>query len=62
MVRHQAPCPDINLAFPAPFGHQVEIRKIVFITEERLLTTVTTLRDVMRVAGGHNPCDSNHVL
>ena len=54
MIRHQAPCQDINLALLAPFGHQDEISKVVVVAEKCLLTTVSTLGDVMRVARGND--------
>jgi len=36
--------------------------KVVIVTEESLLTTVTALGEMMRVVGGDDPWDSSHVL
>lgn len=39
--------------------HQVEIGKIILFAEEGLLTTVTTLGDMMRIAGNYGTCNSD---
>lgn len=50
-----------NLMLAAPFGQQVDISEIVFVAKERLLATVSALGDVVRIAGGDDPCGSSHV-
>jgi hypothetical protein len=62
MIRHQTPGPYINLAFVTPFGHQLDIGKVIVITKENLLTTVSALGYVMWVAGNDYACDSDHNL
>nr|WP_320056366.1 hypothetical protein [Desulfuromonas thiophila] len=45
---------------PAPLGHQIEIDKVIFVTEERLLPPVPPLGDMVWQAGGDDASDSSH--
>ena len=47
MVGHQAVRPDFNLLGPAKLGHQIHVTLVVFVTEERLLPSVSSLNDVV---------------
>jgi len=60
VIWHQAPCPDLNSVFAAPFGHQVKIGYVIVVTEKGLLSTVAALGDVVGYARGYNSCNSCH--
>ncbi len=51
MIRHEAVDPDLDAAFVAPFGHQVDMGLVIIIEEEDFLTTITALCDVMWESG-----------
>jgi hypothetical protein len=47
VIGHQAIAPNRNPFLAAPIGHQFQIGRIVAIVEERRLSAVPSLRDVM---------------
>ncbi len=47
VIRHKAPREHIYPSFTAAFGDQLDVTCIIRLTEERLLTPVATLRDVV---------------
>jgi len=53
VVGHQTIGPDSNAAATAPFGHEVDVVPVVFVTEECLLSTIPALRDMMGIAGNY---------
>ena len=62
MIWHQTVTPNLDLVFPAPFRHQIEISKIILRIEKYLLPTIAALGDLMWVAGGNYACDSVRTL
>ncbi len=48
--------PDFYPVLPAPLGHQIQVGHIVVVAEKRLLSAVSTLRDVVRQAWDHQSC------
>lgn len=48
VIGHQAVAPDLNALLTAPLGHQFHVSRIVPVVEERLLSAVATLGDVVR--------------
>ena len=60
MVGHQAVGPDFDAATPAPLGHEADVRPIVVIAEESLLSAIAPLRNMMRIARHDDTCDSWH--
>ena len=60
VVGHQAVGPDFDAASPAPLGHKSEIRPVVVLAEEGLLSAISPLRHVMGVARHNDTCDSRH--
>ena len=61
MVRHKAVRPDLHIALIAPFGHQVDVRLIVFIPEEGGQPPVAPLSDMMGDAGSYDTSNTGHV-
>ena len=62
VVGHQAVSPDGHSALFTPLRHQIDVRLIVLLREERLLPPIPPLRHVMRVAGNNNSCQSSHAI
>ena len=54
VVRHQAVRPNLDVMCTAPLTRQIQIRLIILITKERLLPTVSPLRDMVRKAGSND--------
>ena len=50
MIRHQAIRPDLNIMFLAAFKGKIEVKLIIGFLEERELSTIAALGDVMRDA------------
>jgi hypothetical protein len=48
MVGHQAVSQDLDLVGASPFPHQFDVPLVILIAEKRLLSTVSSLSDVMR--------------
>jgi hypothetical protein len=47
MIGHQAICPDRDLLCAAELRHELEVVLVVFLTEERLLSAVSPLGDMV---------------
>jgi hypothetical protein len=60
MVRHQAIGPNLRPTAFARGRHEVLVLREVLVREKKPLTTIATLRDVMRKTGGYDACDSSH--
>ena len=54
VVGHRTIGPDSNAAATAPFGHEVDVVPVVFVTRKCLLSTIPALRYMMWVAGYHD--------
>jgi len=54
VIGHQAIGPNLDPSLSAPVSHQFQISRIVFIAEERLLPTISSLRYVMRQTRNRN--------
>ena len=50
MVRHEAPCQHFDIGIAATFRDEIDVACVVGDLEERLLTPVTTLGDVVGYA------------
>lgn len=53
VIGHQAVRPNLDPAFSAPVGHQLHVRRVVRVVEERLLPTISTLGYVMWQTRNH---------
>ena len=62
MVGHQAIGPHLRPRPLCRLGKEIEIERAVSLLEERLLTTVATLRDVVRDAGNNASGQAGHGL
>ena len=60
MIGHQAICPDRDLLRAAELRHELEIVLVVFLTEERLLSAVSPLGDMVGHARSYHTCQSSH--
>jgi hypothetical protein len=60
MVGHQAICPDRDLLRAAELRHELEIVLVVFLTEERLLSAVSPLGDMVGHARSYHTCQSSY--
>ena len=60
VIGHEAIGPDLDLVSTAPLPHQLQVAAVVLVTEERLLSTVSPLRDVVRETRGDDTCQSGH--
>src|SRR5271157_2868945 len=47
MIGHQAICPDRDLLCAAKLRHELEVAMVIFLTEERLLSAVSPLGDMV---------------
>jgi hypothetical protein len=48
MIGHQAIGPDFDIILLATLSHKMDVMLIVFILEEGLLTSITSLNDMVR--------------
>ena len=60
MIGHQAICPDRDLLCAAELRHELEVVLVVFLTEERLLSAVSPLGDMVGHARSYHTCQSSH--
>ena len=60
MIGHQAICPDRDLLCAAESRDELEVVLVVFLTEERLLSAVSTLGDMVGHARSYHTCQSSH--
>ena len=60
MVGHQAICPDRDLLSASKMCHELEVVLVVFLTEERLLSAVSPLGDMVGHARSYHTCKSSH--
>ena len=60
VIGHEAVGPDLDLASTAPLPHQLQVAAVILVTEERLLSTVSPLRDVVRETRDDDTCQSGH--
>ncbi len=60
MIGHQAICPDRALLCVAELRHELEVVLVVFLTEERLLSGVSPLGDMVGHARSYHTCQSSH--
>ena len=54
--------PHVDAALIAPVCHEIEVRLVVLIAEERLLPPVAALSDVVGDAGDDDSCKSGHAM
>jgi len=60
MIGHQAMCPDRDLLCAAESRHELEVVLVIFLTEERLLSAVSPLGDMVGHARSYHTCQSSH--
>ncbi len=60
MIGHQAICPDRDLLCAAELRHELEVVLVVFLTEERLLSAVSPLGDMVGHVRSYHTCQSSH--
>src|SRR5271157_5978122 len=60
MIGHQAICPDRDLLCAAELRDELEVVLVVFLTEERLLSAVSPLGDMVGHARSYHTCQSSH--
>ena len=60
MIGHQAICPDRDLLCAAELRHELEVVLVIFLTEERLLSAVSPLGDMVGHARSYHTCRSSH--
>jgi hypothetical protein len=60
MIRHQTVYPDLSIISLAPSGHELLVKRIILLTEKRLLSAVSSLSDMMRIAGYDHSRYSRH--
>ena len=60
VIGHQAVGPNLDPFLAAPPGHQLDVSRVVVLAEERLLTSVAALRDVVGQPGDNQPRQSCH--
>ena len=60
MIGHQAICPDRDLLCAAELRHALEVVRVVFLTEECLLSGVPSLGDMVGHARSYHTCQSSH--
>jgi hypothetical protein len=54
VIGHQAIAPNLDTFVAARLGHQFQIGGVVAIVEERLLSAIATLGNVVRQRWNHN--------
>ena len=60
MIGHQAICPDRDLLCAAESRDELEVVLEIFLTEERLLSAVFPLGDMVGHARSYHTCQSSH--
>ncbi len=60
MIRYQAICPDRDLLCAAESRDELDVVLVIFLTEERLLSAVSPLGDMVRHARSYRTCQSSH--
>ena|SRR5271157_5333938 len=60
MIGHQAICPDRDLLCAAESRDELEVVLVIFLTEERLLSAVSPLGDIVGHARSYHTCQSSH--
>ncbi len=60
MIRHKTVSPNFHVALLAPFGHQGNVRLIVFILKERRQPSIAPLSNMVGNTGSYNTSDSSH--
>ena len=60
MIGHQAICPDRDLFCAAESRDELEVVLVIFLTEERLLSAVSPLGDMVGHARSYHTCQSSH--
>jgi hypothetical protein len=60
MVGHQAICPDRDLLCAAESRDELEVVLEIFFTEERLLSAVSPLGDMVGHARSYHTCKRSH--
>ena len=60
MIGHQAICPDRDLLRAAEMLHELEVVLVVFLTEERLLSAISPLSDMVGHASSYHTRQSSH--
>ena len=60
MIGHQAICPDRDLLCAAESRDELEVVLVIFLTEERLLSAVSPLGDMVGHARSYHTCQSSH--
>ena len=60
MIGHQAICPVRDLLCAAESRDELEVVLVVFLTEERLLSAVSPLGDMVGHARSYHTCQSSH--
>jgi len=60
MIGYQAICPHRDLLCAAELRHELDVVLVVFLTEERLLSGVSPLGDMVRHARSYHTCQSSH--
>jgi len=60
MIWHEAVCPDVTAGTQLCPGDQFEIRLIILCVKKSPLSSITTLRDVMRITWNDEPGDAGH--
>ncbi len=60
LIGHQAICPDRDLLCTAELRHELEVVLVIFLTEERLLSAVSPLGDMVGYARSYHTCQSSH--
>jgi hypothetical protein len=61
MVRHQAPCPHLDLSRAARRAKQITVQRIVVVMEKRPPPTVAALSDMVRHTRNDDARKSGHV-
>ena len=59
MIGHQAICSDRDLLCAAELRHELEVVLVIFLTEERLLSAVSPLGDMVGHARSYHTCQSS---
>src|SRR5208283_3003687 len=57
---HQAICPDRDLLCAAESRDELEVVLVILLTEERLLSVVSPLGDMVGHARSYHTCQSSH--
>ena len=60
MIGHQAICPDREMLCAAELRHEFEVVLVVFLTEERLLSAVSPLGEMVGHPRSYHTRQSSH--